>query len=273
MDVDSWIRMIESRRSVRTFDGKSIDDKRMKQMKEYIEGVSNPFKVDVLLKMFDAEKYSLSSPVIIGEPSYIMGLVPSVHFAEIAYGYTLEKVVLFAKSIGLGTVWLGGTFNRDHFHDAVGIRENEIMPCVMPVGVPANKMSIREILMRKGAGSDSRNKFSKMFFNGNFDVPLTEDAAEKFLNPLKMVRLAPSAMNKQPWRVVVKGKYVHFYKKADKGFNKSYGDIQKVDMGIALCHFDLTAKEEGIKGEFIVKVPGITVQNDIEYIISYVMEN
>ena len=47
----------------------------------------------------------------------------------------------------------------------------------------------------------------------------------------------------------------------------------KVDMGIALCHFDLTAKEEGIKGEFIVKVPGITVQNDIEYIISYVMEN
>ena len=40
----------------------------MKQMKEYIEGVSNPFKVDVLLKMFDAEKYSLSSPVIIGEP-------------------------------------------------------------------------------------------------------------------------------------------------------------------------------------------------------------
>ena len=44
-------------------------------------------------------------------------------------------------------------------------------------------------------------------------------------------------------------------------------------MGIALCHFDLTAKEEGIKGEFIVKVPGITVQNDIEYIISYVMEN
>ena len=147
------------------------------------------------------------------------------------------------------------------------------MPCVMPVGVPANKMSIREILMRKGAGSDSRNKFSKMFFNENFDVPLTEDAAEKFLNPLKMVRLAPSAMNKQPWRVVVKGKYVHFYQKADKGFNKSYGDIQKVDMGIALCHFDLTAKEEGIKGEFIVKVPGITVQNDIEYIISYVMEN
>ena len=46
--------MIESRRSVRTFDGKSIDEKRMKQMKEYIEGVSNPFKVDVLLKMFDA---------------------------------------------------------------------------------------------------------------------------------------------------------------------------------------------------------------------------
>ena len=149
MDVDSWIRMIESRRSVRTFDGKSIDEKRMKQMKEYIEGVSNPFKVDVLLKMFDAEKYSLSSPVIIGEPSYIMGLVPSVHFAEIAYGYTLEKVVLFAKSIGLGTVWLGGTFNRDHFHDAVGIRENEIMPCVMPVGVPANKMSIRDSLDRK----------------------------------------------------------------------------------------------------------------------------
>lgn len=43
-------------------------------------------------------------------------------------------------------------------------------------------------------------------------------------------------------------------------------------MQIALCHFDLMSKGDGINGEFIVKVPGIAATKDVEYMISYVIQ-
>lgn len=270
--MDGVISAIESRRSVRTFDGNPIDKERENKIREYIQKMDNPFRVPVELKFFDAREYKLSSPVIIGERAYLAGLVPLGPFAEIAYGYTLEKTALFAQRIGLGTVWLGGTFKRENFEKAIGAAEDKLMPCVMPIGTAAKKMSVREALMRKSVKSDTRYPFEKLFFNKSFETPLSEGEAGVFLKPLRMMRLAPSAANKQPWRVVINGGYAHFYKKSDKGFNRGYGDMQKVDMGIGFCHFDLTAKEEGIKGEFIVKVTGIACPKDTEYVISYVVQ-
>lgn len=55
--------------------------------------------------------------------------------------------------------------------------------------------------------------------------------------------------------------------------NKGYGiigyDLQKNDIGIAKCHFDLTAKELGIKGSWL-KDKDINVPDDWEYIVSWI---
>ena len=85
-----------------------------------------------------------------------------------------------------------------------------------------------------------------------------------------MVRLAPSAGNKQPWRAVVCGDRVHFYEKKTKSMSDSpLGDIQKVDVGIGLAHFDLTLKETGTVGRFMAEDPGFEVDDLMEYIITY----
>ena len=34
-------------------------------------------------------------------------------------------------------------------------------------------------------------------------------------------------------------------------------DLQRIDMGIAMCHFELTLKELAMEGEWIVHDPGI----------------
>ena len=47
------------------------------------------------------------------------------------------------------------------------------------------------------------------------------------------------------------------------------GDIQKVDIGIALAHFDLTMQESGIGGSFAVEDPGFETDDSIEYIVTY----
>ena len=92
------------------------------------------------------------------------------------------------------------------------------------------------------------------------------------VSPLEMVRLAPSAVNKQPWRVVLDKNGAHFYRKRSKGFvSEAVGDMQKIDMGIALCHFALAAKENAINVCFRVSDPGIMAEADTEYIASYLI--
>ena len=51
--------------------------------------------------------------------------------------------------------------------------------------------------------------------------------------------------------------------------NNPIGDIQKVDVGIALAHFDLTLQESGIGGSFAVEDPGLETDDPIEYIVTY----
>ena len=83
-----------------------------------------------------------------------------------------------------------------------------------------------------------------------------------------MVRLAPSAGNKQPWRAIVDGDRVHFYEQKSMK-DSPLGDIQKVDIGIALAHFDLTMSENSMSGDFAFSDPEITVPENCYYIATY----
>ena len=109
----------------------------------------------------------------------------------------------------------------------------------------------------------------KLFFKDSFGGRLTKENAGRFADALEMVRWAPSATNKQPWRAVVSGDTVHFYE--HKTLKDSpWGDIQKVDLGIALAHFDLTMQEDGYEGlHFIEADPGLELPENVHYIISY----
>ena len=144
------------------------------------------------------------------------------------------------------------------------------MPCSTPLGYRAEKMSIKENLMRKGINADKRENFEKLFFCENMNTPLTREAAEKLEIPLEMVRWAPSAVNKQPWRVIVCGDVVHFYLKRSRGFMYDDKlDMQMIDIGIALCHFELSSKEEGLNVEMVIEDPKIPSAVDMEYVASY----
>ena len=144
------------------------------------------------------------------------------------------------------------------------------MLCVSPLGYVAPKMSLRETMMSKGFKADTRQSFGAVFFDGGFDTPLTEEKAGRLLDALEAVRRAPSAVNKQPWRVVVAGDAVHFYEKKTKGFvSEANGDMQKIDMGIALCHFALAAEAEGLRLSFSLEAPDLPTPENTEYIATF----
>ena len=86
---------------------------------------------------------------------------------------------------------------------------------------------------------------------------------------LELVRWAPSAVNKQPWRIVVRDGVYHFYEKKDKGYiREETGDLQKIDVGIALCHFVTGIEENGKQAVVEINDPGIEIPEGTEYIAS-----
>ena len=263
---------IEARRSVRTFDGRALEESTKEQLLSFAKEIHNPFDIPVEFKFLDAKKDGLNCPVVSGTDLYVGGKIKNVPGAMLAFGYSFEAFVSYAQSLGIGTVWLGGTMNRAAYEKAMALGENEIMPCASPLGYTAKKMSVRENMMRMAIKADERLPYEGLFFDGSFDTPLTKDKAGKFAEPLEMVRLAPSAVNKQPWRVVIADHTAHFYLKRSKGFGHDGKlDMQMIDMGIALCHFALAAQEKGLNTQFVQDDPKLMSNVDAEYIASFVL--
>ena len=270
--MENALKWIRSRRSVRTFRSAPSEEDARKIL-EFAEKAGNPYDIPISWKLLDAKKEKLSCPVIVGTDLYLAGKMKRLPHAEEAFGYSLEQVVLFAGSLGIGTTWIAGTMDRDAFQRAVVLGEDEVMPCITPLGYPEEKMSLRETMMRKGVRADSRLDLGELVFDGNFREPLPEEKAGKLRDVLEAVRLAPSAVNRQPWRLVVCGDLVHFYEKCGKGFGAESGwDIQKIDMGIALSHFELAAEECGLSASLILNDPEIPSPADVRYIASWRVE-
>ncbi len=259
--------LIRGRRSVRTFDGTPLREEDASRILDFAEKVENPFELPIGWKLLDRKIDSLSVPVVTGTDTYIAGKMRRSARAEEAFGYAFEKVVLFAQSLGVGTTWIAGTMDRKAFERAMGVSGDEVMPCVSPLGYPAGKMSLRETMMRRGIRADTRLDFEKLFFDGSFEAPLSAEKAGKLRLPLEMVRLGPSAVNAQPWRVLVRGDCAHFYEKKSRGGDD--WDIQKIDMGIALCHFELGAAEGGLRAVLNTEDPGISPPGGLRYIASF----
>ena len=132
-----------------------------------------------------------------------------------------------------------------------------------------------ESVIRRQAGADQRLPWERLFFDGTFDAPLSRDAAGPFATVLDMVRIGPSASNKQPWRIVKTGDVASFHA-AHAGYatrNQSLlgiADMQRLDMGIAMCHFALTAEELGLRGTWTLREPAIEKPDALtEYIASW----
>lgn len=264
----NYSELIRSRRSVRTFDGRPVESEALRDILKYAQKAENPYGQNIEWKILSAKNDRVSSAVIVGTDTFIAGKMKRAVHAEEAFGYSFEKVVLYAQSLGIGTTWIAGTMTRAAFEKAVTLGEDEVMPCVSPLGYPSEKMSVRETMMRAGIKADTRLGFQELFFDSSFERPLSEDKAGDLVLPLDLVRRSPSAVNKQPWRAVIDGDRVHFYEKHSKGYVTNGWDTQKIDMGIALYHFVCGIEEIGRNAEFVLADPAIPCEHDMEYIAS-----
>ncbi len=200
------------------------------------------------------------------------------------FGWILEQIVLYATGLGLGTVWLGGTFTKSRFAQLMDLHASEQVPAVIATGYPADEKHALDLFIRRRAKGDHRLPWAQLFYEAPtdenkkdaFHKPLLEDRAGRYAEVLEMVRQAPSASNKQPWRVVRDRECWHLYLQRTRGYaprNALLGvaDMQRIDMGIAMCHWELTAEELGLGGRWEQADPSFETPNDLtSYVVSWI---
>lgn len=269
---------IKKRVSTRTYESKklSVYDKE-KLMKE-IGQLTNPFGENVRVLLIEKDTVSNGEKlgtygVIKGASTFLGVTTDKTEFGLVAAGYQFENLVLIATNMGLSTVWLAATFSREQFEKAMDIQKEELFPAISPIGYAADKRSITENLMRKTMKSDKRKPWEEIFFQDSFENVLSRKEANEYVNPLEMLRLAPSATNAQPWRVIKEQESYHFFETHKSNANEDEKMIKKVDLGIALSHFHQMALENGLAGHFEKQEDiKIKIPENTNYIISWKIE-
>lgn len=269
--------IIKKRKSSRTYTDKPVEIIKKEQIFQFIANLRNPpFNSAARFEMVDLDlnftgKVSGTYGVIKGAETFIAGIVGKGPGDMEDVGYLFERIILFATAIGLDTCWMGASFSREMFAEKITLTPEETLPVVSPIGYRAGRRSLTDLVFHMSAGSKNRKSWPEIFFYRTFNASLDKSSAGKLEMPFEMVRLAPSAVNKQPWRLVADDTAVHFFLKRTAGFKSMFTmDLQRIDMGIAMCHFELAANLSCKSGLWKIENPAIPfVPKDVEYIASW----
>lgn len=269
--------VIKRRISNRTYEERSLTEEDKKKLLEFNSTLTNPFGVEVKVQYISKEKGADDVQLgtygtIKGAKDFLAITIKDQPYAMEAIGYQFENLVLYATDMGIGTVWLAGTFKRKDFINAIEIGEDDLFPCICPLGYPALKQSFLEKITKASLGSKKRKDWDKLFFLEDFTKVLTKADAGIYEDALEMLRLAPSATNSQPWAVVKEGNKFHFFCNYKNTLNDDVKKIKHIDIGIALSHFHQTAMSKGLNGSLQVQDIGFSIPDNMHYVLSYVAD-
>ena len=280
----SAITAMKSRYTCRMYQGKTIEPGlRASLIQSLDDNKLGPLGTKARFEIIAASEGDVSSlkglgtyGLIKGANGFIVGATESGPKSLEDFGYLMECAILRATELGLGTCWLGGVFTKSNFAKRIQLTDGEIMPAIVVVGYREEGSKERD-KVRKGAGADHRLPREALFFEGDFNKPIKDEASGPYREVLDLVRWAPSASNKQPWRIVKTETGWHFCLARSKHYGKGsllftllrIPDLQRVDMGIAMCHFELSAQELGLKGSWVVEDPALPLPDKTEYVVTW----
>lgn len=139
----------------------------------------------------------------------------AVENSRVHAGILGEALCLEAVAMGLGCCWISGTYRKKQLR--APLKADEAVLAVIALGVPR----------QPDAQPPRKRKPLEKLCVG--DISLWP---EELRQTAEAVRLAPSAMNLQPWAM----KLGHYR------FSFDAPDRAQLDLGIALCHAELTLR-------------------------------
>jgi len=221
MDTEKLYQSIFRRKSVRKYQMTPLDTSVTDEVSGLIPSLKPLFDIrtDVSLVPGDAIRGLLA----LKAPHYLVFSSENREGYLVNAGFMLQQMDLALSAMGLGTCWVGLAKPSEE----ITIQPGMEFVIAMAFGKPAVS------LHRERLSEFNRKPLGKIA-NVHED-PLLEAA-----------RLAPSSVNSQPWYFIKEGGRIHAYC-IRSGLLKAllYEKLNKIDMGIALCHIWLAGLNHG----------------------------
>lgn len=241
-DADRWLGALPERRSRRAFDGRPVPAADLDAIEATAAGFL-PFddaRVVVVREVPQAFFTGIigSYGKVAGAPSALVFIADDSSPASAEHcGYTGEGIVLEANARGLQTCWISGSFSRSAVTAAIPLGAHEVVRAISPVGHAVAEPTTAERRLF-GATKPKRRRGLDEIAPGHEQWPAWAVAG------LNAARIAPSAMNRQPWRFRMQDGAVVV---ATAGPSMPLAPA-RLDCGIAMLHFELGARGEGCDG-------------------------
>jgi nitroreductase len=245
LHADRWFASLATRRSRRAFDGAPLSAEHADALAEAAASF-RPFPDARVELLADAPAALFSG--IVGSYGRVTRARAALVIikdgasasAEEHCGYTGEGLVLEARALGLDTCWVAGFFSPAVARGLIDLDEGEIVRAVSPVGHALRVPPISERLVFRPDAPKFRRPLDEIApGHAAWPVWASEGA--------RAARIAPSAMNRQPWR----------FRYADGAVVVSAHGVDvprfrpRIDCGIAMLHFELGARSEGSDGVWV----------------------
>lgn len=233
MTNEEYIKAIEMRTSRRTYRNTGLDNETIQVVRDMIDYVNK--EANLNFTFFEDATFAFN--LFTGKFSAIAVCGPDTIAAREACGYYGETIVLQCAYHGLGTCWVSGTYNENKIIEALNLPKKVRLYCVITIGYVKQSKSAKEKIMYNATHKKSK-PYQKMFEVCDRKLP------SHFEYAMKMVELAPSAVNRRP----VKFRYENGVVSAS--VDEPYSD-KSIDFGIAKLHFQLGSSAKNVKGEWL----------------------
>ncbi len=217
------------RKSVREFQKKQLTEEDRKQIVEYMDTLV-PLVEDVhwQIQIAEEEKEFFGLWKVKAPAYLVFSCETTDQAAYCNAGYILEQLLLYLHTRDIGSCYQGGLKWKK---------------------MPGDGMHVLMIVAIGYSDDISRRQQDFKRRHLNKLVQGREDYSTDVLQILEAGRLAPSAMNMQPWSFVVYHNRIHVF--LETGLLKKETKYSKMlDMGILMCHMALAAEELWIDARF-----------------------
>ena len=246
MPAEEWAHAAKERRARRSFDGSRVDEAALDELEHHCEGFAPSDQARTVLIRRAPESIFAG---VVGSYGRIRGASSALvmlgqagdgHGRELA-GYIGQAAVLAAMQLGLDTCWVGGMFHPGRVLKLVRMHAGEKVYAISPVGYAEEKLSgpERRVYRMKSGTPKSRKPLDEIAAGWQAWPAWTHAA-------VRAARIAPSAMNRQPWRFRWEGgaMVVSFEGSDTPKISK------RLDCGIAMLNAEVGLRSGGMSGQW-----------------------
>ncbi|SCY39986.1 nitroreductase family protein [Alkaliphilus peptidifermentans] len=238
--------LLENRRSIRDFKNQSLKHEMAMELMSYVEDLKGPlddidFHISFINNGFE-KGHHLDGKVGYGgfpvkAPNYIAFISEEKPGYLQNSSYILEKIVLKAIEMEIGTCWLSVIKDDLDLRTNLSITEKGKLVAFIALGHPQGHVPFTP------TSTSTRVPLNEFIFNGIWgQKPMVEELESRGLtNALYHIRMAPSWQNRQPWKLILD---------SDKliltvGNNAMEDKDLLIDAGIMMLYMEEILKEEG----------------------------